>query len=74
MRYLAAMLALGIGIVSWVPAVHAEENGGDACYVSGAIQSCVQPASLTLNTGTDSGMVVGPMTPSHNPFYGGDRN
>lgn len=74
MRYFAAMLALGIGIASWVPAVHAgENNGGDVCYMNGAAQSCVQPAQLTLNTGTDAGTVAGPMTPNSIPFYGGDR-
>jgi hypothetical protein len=76
MRYLAATLAVALGIASWVPVVHAGENGGDVCYVNGAAQSCVQPAQLTLNTGADAGSVAGPRpatAPNANPFYGGDR-
>ena len=51
MRCLAAMLVLGIAIASWVPAVHADGNGGSVCYVNGVARSCVQPAPPALNTG-----------------------
>jgi hypothetical protein len=77
MRYLVAMLALGIGITASVPAVHAgENNGGDVCSVNGAAQSCVQPAPLTLITGPEAGSLAGPapaLPPNAIPFWGGDR-
>jgi hypothetical protein len=74
MRYLVALLTLGISVASSVPAVHAgENNGGDVCYTNGVALSCVQPAQLTLNTGGDAGAIAGPTTPNANPFFGGDR-
>ena len=43
MRYmLAALLALGIGIIAAVPAALAEgNNGAGTCYVNGVASACV---------------------------------
>ena len=72
---LAMLLTLGIGITAAVPAALASDNAGPTCYVNGVAYSCVQPARVTLNTGSGSGTVAGPTAPDHAPmFYGGDRN
>ncbi len=76
MRYMLAMLlTLGIGVTAAAPAALASDNAGPTCYVNGVAYSCVQPARVTLNTGSGSGTVAGPTAPDQAPkFYGGDRN
>ena len=54
MRYmLAALLALGIGIASVVPAALAEGNGAATCSENGVASACVPnaPSSQQGNTG-----------------------
>jgi hypothetical protein len=72
---LAMLLTLGIGITAAVPAALASDNAGPTCYANGVAYSCVQPARVTLNAGSNSGTVAGPTAPAQAPaFSGGDRN
>lgn len=98
---IATLLALGVAATAAAPAAFAQivneygneviplqspgGGGGQPCYVDGAVQSCVQPAPVTLPAPSDSSGVAGPAvpttgpyngTPSNNPipFYGGDTN
>jgi len=60
MRYaLAALLALGIGVVGIVPAALAD---GEGCYSKGVAHDCVSPSPVYIGTGSDSTTVAGPTT------------
>jgi hypothetical protein len=74
-RYLlAALVAVGIGMTTVVPAVLAQDvnrygnqvvplgpggNGGTVCYMDGVARSCVQPARVTLYPASGLGTVAG---------------
>lgn len=67
MRYaLAALLALGIGVVGIVPAALAD---GEGCYSKGVAHDCVSPSPVYIGTGSDSTTVAGPtMQSPSGPF------
>jgi hypothetical protein len=75
MRYTLALLAVGMSLAAAVPGALAQTvnrygnvvvplqqpggNGGSVCYVDGEARSCVQPAAVTLDTGSGSGSLAG---------------
>ena len=67
MRYvLAALLALGIGVMGAVPAALAD---GEGCYSNGVAHDCVPPSPAYMGTGSDSTTVAGPATPAPSAPY-----
>ena len=58
MRYaIAALLALGIGVIGVVPAALAD---GEGCYSNGVAHDCVPASPVYVGTESDSTTVAGP--------------
>ena len=58
MRYaIAALLALGIGVIGVVPAALAD---GEGCYSNGVAHDCVPASQVYVGTESDSTTVAGP--------------
>jgi hypothetical protein len=60
MQYvIAALLALGIGVMGAVPAALAD---GEGCYSNGVAHDCVPPSPVNLGTGSESTALAGSTT------------